>query len=88
MCMHGFVKNRVFTCEKCISSVSKEYKRKSELGSPKTPCNTYLFGQVLVLCRLINKSVLEWFLQIMCKEYTLSRSTNSTLCFWVRREDR
>ena len=25
------------------------------------------FGQVFVFCRLINKSVLEWFLLIMCK---------------------
>ena len=39
-------------------------------------------------------NVLEWFLPIMCKEHTPSRSTNRlgrnrlTLCFWLRREDR
>ena len=27
----------------------------------------FYFGQVFVFCRLINKSVLEWFLLIMCK---------------------
>ena len=49
-------------------------------------------SEKFVLCRLINKSVLEWFPPIICKEETLSRSTNpfsrkrSILCFWLRRE--
>ena len=48
------------------------------------------FGQVFVFCRLINKNVLEWFLQIIF--HTLNRSANFfsrndlTLCFWLRRE--
>ena len=35
---------------------------------------TFFFGLVFVLCRLINKNVLEWFLflilLLMCKEHT------------------
>ena len=52
----------------------------------------FYFGQVLIFCRLINKNVLEWFLLIMCKEHTLSRSTklinrnHPTLCFCLRRQ--
>ena len=34
------------------------------------------FEKVFVFCRLTNKSVLEWFLLIMCKKHTLSRGTN------------
>ena len=34
------------------------------------------FGQVFVFFRLINESELEWFLLIMCKWHTLTRSTN------------
>ena len=47
----------------------------------------FYFGQVFIFCRLINKNVLECFLLIMCKEHTLTRSTNllsrnhPTLCF-------
>ena len=39
-----------------------------------------------------NKNVLEWFLLIINKEYTLTRSTNllsrshPTLCYWLRRD--
>ena len=29
----------------------------------------FYFGQVFVLCWLINKNVLEWFLLIICKEH-------------------
>ena len=36
----------------------------------------FYFGQVFVFCRLMKKSVLEWFLLTMSKESTLSRSTN------------
>ena len=52
----------------------------------------FCFGQAFVFCNLISKNVLEWFLLIMCKEHTLSRSTNllsrnhSILSFWLRRE--
>ena len=34
----------------------------------------FYFWQLFVLYRLISKSVLKWFLLIMCKEYTLRRS--------------
>ena len=34
------------------------------------------FGQAFFFCRLINKSVLEWFLLIIYKQHILSRSTN------------
>ena len=50
------------------------------------------FRQVSVFWRLISKSLLEWFLLIICKEHTLTRSTNLfsrshlALCFWLRRE--
>ena len=37
---------------------------------------TYFCGQVFIFCDLINKNVLEWFLLIMCRERTLSGSTN------------
>ena len=37
---------------------------------------TVYFEQVFVFCILINKKVLEWFLQIACKEHTLTRSAN------------
>ena len=45
-------------------------------------------------CSLINKTLLEWFVLIMCKEHTLSRSANHlsrnhpALRFWLRREGR
>ena len=51
----------------------------------------FYFGQVFNFCRLINKSVLEWFLLIICKEHTLVTFTNLfnrnhfTLCFWLKR---
>ena len=51
----------------------------------------FYFGQVFVFCRSINKNVLEWFLLIISKKYTLTRSSNllkrnhSTFCFWFRR---
>ena len=54
----------------------------------------FYFGQVFVFCRFINKNVLEWFLLIICKEHTLTRSTNLfsrnhlTLCFSLKREGR
>ena len=37
---------------------------------------TLYFEQVFVFCILINKNVLEWFLQIICKEHTPTRSAN------------
>ena len=49
----------------------------------------FYFEQVFVFSRLISKSVMEWFLLIMCKEHTLTRSANlisrnyPTLCFCV-----
>ena len=47
------------------------------LSSGQKPLtNTLCFGQVFVFCGLINKSVLEWFLLIMCKKHTVRRSTN------------
>ena len=52
------------------------------------------FGQVIVFCSLIKNNVLVWFLLIMCKEDTLTRSTkllsrnHLTLCFWLRRYGR
>ena len=36
----------------------------------------FYIGQMFVFSRLINKNMLEWFLLIMCEEYTLIRSTN------------
>ena len=53
---------------------------------------TFCFRRSFCFCRLINKNMLEWFLLVMCKEYTLTGSTNlfsrnhSALCFWLRRE--
>ena len=47
----------------------------------------FYFGKVFVFCRLINKNMFEWFLLIVCKEQTLTRSINllsrnhPTLCF-------
>ena len=44
-----------------------------------------------VLCKSINKNVLEWFLPIISKNYPLRKPTNilsrnhSTFCFWLRR---
>ena len=52
----------------------------------------FYFGQAFVFCMLINKNVLEWFLLIMCKERTLSRTINFAssnhplLCFCLRRK--
>ena len=34
------------------------------------------FGQAFVFCMLISKNLLEWFLLIICKERSLTRSTN------------
>ena len=54
----------------------------------------FYFGQVFVFWKLINKNVLEWFLPVICKEHTLTRSTSlfsrnhPILCFWLRREGR
>ena len=48
----------------------------------------FYFRQVYSFCRLINKNKLQWIHLIMCKEHTLSGSTNlvcrkhPTLCFW------
>ena len=36
----------------------------------------FYVGQVFVFSRSIKKNVLEWFLLIVCKEHTLSRSAN------------
>ena len=49
----------------------------------------FYFGQVFVFCWSINKIVLERFLLIISKKYTLTWSTNllsrnhSTFCFWL-----
>ena len=54
----------------------------------------FYFAQFFVFYMLISKNMLKWFLLIICKEHTLSRSTNLlsrnhlTLCFWLRREGR
>ena len=54
----------------------------------------FYFEQVFVFCMLINKNLLEWFLIIICKEYTLLISANvlsrnhPTLCFCLIREGR
>ena len=54
----------------------------------------FCFEKVFVFCILISKSVLEWFLLIICKEHSLHRSTNifsrnhPTLSFWLIRECR
>ena len=37
---------------------------------------TLYFGQVFVFCILINKNVLEWFLQTIYKENIPTRSAN------------
>ena len=55
---------------------------------------TPFWKQQFYVLKLINKNVLEWFQLIMCKEHTVSRSTNllsrnyTTLCFWLRKEGR
>ena len=36
----------------------------------------FYFGQAFVFCMLISKNLLEWFLLIICKERSLTRSTN------------
>ena len=36
----------------------------------------FYFELGFAVCMLINKNMLEWFLLIVCKEYTLHRSTN------------
>ena len=51
------------------------------------------FGQVFGFCRLINKTLLEWFLLIMCKWRVLWPDLPFVVetiphCFWLRREDR
>ena len=52
----------------------------------------FYFGQAFVFWRLINKNTLEWFLLIMPKNHTLTRSAtlfsrnHPTLCFWLRRQ--
>ena len=52
-----------------------------------------LISEQIALAAIFYLNVLGWFLLIMCKEYTLSRSTNLlssnhlTLCFLSRRED-
>ena len=54
----------------------------------------FYFEQVFAFCTLINKSMLECFLLIICKEHTLARFTNlfrrnhPTLCFWLIRKGR
>ena len=58
-----------------------------------SPCYNVLLWSKFRFQQVTNKKVLEWFLLIMCKEHTLSVSTNlrrnhPTLCFWLRREDR
>ena len=50
------------------------------------------FRQVFGFSRLINKSVLKWFLLIMCKQPVLSEDPpflveTMPYCFGVRRED-
>ena len=53
-----------------------------------------LVSEQIALAAIFYLNVLEWFLLIMCKEPTLSRSTNlysrnhPTLCLWLRRKDR
>ena len=71
----------VATCEK-----------KPALSDIKPRCNIYTLDKFLFsACTFINKSVLEWFLLIMCKDHTLSRYTNLSrnhpiVSFWLRRE--
>ena len=36
----------------------------------------FYFGRVFVFCRSVNKNLLKWFLLIITKEYTPTRSTN------------
>ena len=48
------------------------------------------FGQAFVFCLLIDKTVLEWFLLIICGEHSLATPTNlfsrnhPTLCFSLK----
>ena len=56
-----------------------------------SPFFNILLWTSLVLCRSVNKNVLEWFLLITSKEYTLTRSKNFSrnhpiLCFWLKRK--
>ena len=66
----------------------------SNLSKPiKIMTSELLFLTLLLFfCRSSNKSVLEWFLLIINKEYNLTRSTNllsrnhPTSCFWLRKD--
>ena len=72
------------TCLNCQDPVSEQIPLAAR----------FHFGQVFGFCILINKNVLEWFLLIICKGHTLTRSTNlfsrnhTTLWFWLRRQGR
>ena len=63
--------NHVFVClslKYTLSSGQKPvYTVKILISEQLAFAAVVYFGQVFVFCRLINKSVLEWFLPIMCK---------------------
>ena len=53
-----------------------------------SPFLIFYVRQFFVFTRLINKSLLEWFLLIIWKKHTLSRSTNSRnhpTLFWIKK---
>ena len=51
----------------CTSLKQTSRTRQKPVYIVQTPISVQCFGQVLVFYRLINKSVLQWFLLIMCK---------------------
>ena len=52
------------------------YTAKILISEQITVTAVLYFRQVLVFRRLIKLRVLEWFLLIMCKQHTLTTSTN------------
>ena len=47
-----------------------------DLSVELTIAAIFYFEQIFLFCIVINKNVLEWFLLIMRKEYTLSTTPN------------
>ena len=68
---------RLFEKKECFSRFSM-FSRFSDNPVPEQVALAAIcyFGQVFVLYELINKNALKWFLLTMCKEHTLSSSTN------------
>ena len=87
--------SHLFICtslKETLSSGQKPvYTFKTKASEQIAFAAVFYFGQVFGFCKLINKSVLEWFLLIMCKYHTLNRSTtlfsrdHPTLMFLIKK---